>query len=123
MFMSSKKIIGNYGEKLALNYLVKNGYNILDTHFYGRFGEIDIIAAKDGRIHFIEVKSRTTDYCGSPEEGLTRTKISRVLKTCSYYIYMKRLETDNYQVDSIAVKIDKENKKAVIRHYKGIQRE
>lgn len=119
--MSSRKIIGNYGERLALNYLVKNGYNILETHFYGRFGEIDIIAAKDRRIHFIEVKSRTTDYCGSPEEGLTRMKIKRVFKTCAHYIYTKKLETDNYQVDLIAIKIDKGNKKAVVRHYRGIQ--
>ncbi|MFH0856523.1 MAG: YraN family protein [bacterium] len=119
--MSSKKIIGNYGEKLALKYLVKNGYNILETHFFGRFGEIDIIATKDGKIHFIEVKSRTTDFCGSPEEGMTATKIKRVFKTCSLYIYKKKLQTDNYQVDLIAIKIDKDSKKALIRHYKGIQ--
>ncbi len=119
--MSLKKVIGNYGEKLALTYLIKNGYNILDTHFFGRFGEIDIVAAKKGKLHFIEVKSRTSDYCGSPEEGLTPTKIRRVFKTCAHYIYKNKVQSDNYQVDLITVKINKDDKKAIIRHYKGIQ--
>ncbi|MFH1030538.1 MAG: YraN family protein [bacterium] len=119
--MSLRKAIGNYGEKLAIDYLLRNGYNILDTHFSGRFGEVDIVAAKEGKIHFVEVKSRTNDYSGSPEEGLTWTKIKKIKMTCKHYIYKNKIQTDNYQLDLLAIQIDKFNKKVKIRHYKGIQ--
>lgn len=119
--MSIRKIIGNYGEDLALKYLLRNGFNILDTNFSSRFGEIDIIAAKMGKIHFVEVKTRTGNYCGSPEEGLTRHKIAKILKTCQNYIYCKKIDTDNYQLDLIAIEIDKKEKRAKIKHYKAIQ--
>lgn len=119
--MSLRKLIGNYGEKLAMNYLVRNGYNILGTHFSGRFGEIDIVASKLGTIHFVEVKSRTSNYSGSPEEGLTWAKVKKLEMTCKHYIYKKKIQTDNYQLDLMAIEIDKLNRKAKIRHYKGIQ--
>ncbi|OGF21850.1 hypothetical protein A2Y83_01730 [Candidatus Falkowbacteria bacterium RBG_13_39_14] len=119
--MSLRKIIGNYGEKLAMNYLLRNGYNILGSHFSGRFGEIDIIAAKDGKISFVEVKTRTNLYSGSPEDGLTRAKIKKLDMTCRHYIYKNKIQTDNYQLDLIAIEIDKFVGKAKIRHYKGIQ--
>jgi len=119
--MSLRKIIGNYGENLALKYLIKNNYNILDTHFSGRFGEIDIVALKDRKIHFIEVKTRTNNYSGSPEDGLTNVKINRLLQTCKTYIFKKKIETDNYQLDLIAIEIHKLEKMALIRHYKAVQ--
>ncbi|MFH0854011.1 MAG: YraN family protein [bacterium] len=119
--MSLRKIVGDYGEKLAINYLIRKGYNILDFHFSGRFGEIDIVAVKNMKIHFVEVKSRTNNYFGSPEEGLTWAKIKKLEMTCKHYIYKNKIQTDNYQLDLIAIEIDKLNRKVKIRHYKGIQ--
>lgn len=119
--MSFKKTVGDYGEKFALKYLIKKGFNILDTHFSGRFGELDIVAAKDGRIHFIEVKTRIDNRFGLPEEALTRTKLERFFKTCVHYLYLKKLNTDNYQLDLIAIEIYKSLKKVKLKHYKAIQ--
>ncbi|NLC28589.1 MAG: YraN family protein, partial [Campylobacteraceae bacterium] len=49
--------IGNLGEKRARDYLLSCGLEILDSNFYSRFGEIDIIAKSKEGIHFVEVKS------------------------------------------------------------------
>lgn len=121
--MSLKKTIGNYGESLAIRYLLVKGYNILDNHFSSRFGEIDIIAQKEGRIHFIEVKTRTSDYFGLPEEAMTKMKIKKLLITSRNYIYKKKIDTDNYQLDLIAIKIKRQDKKIRIKHYQALQME
>jgi len=119
--MTWKKQIGDYGEKLAMQYLVNHGYNILDTHFSGRFGEIDIIASKEGKIHFVEVKTRTHNDSGFPEEALTKSKIVKLFKTARRYIYVKRIESDNYQLDLVAIELNKITKIAKIRHHQAIQ--
>lgn len=121
--MSLKKTIGNYGELVAIKYLLGKGYNILDNHFSSRFGEIDIIAQKGGRIHFIEVKTRTSDYFGLPEEVMTKMKIKKLLITSRSYIYKKKIDTDNYQLDLIAIKIKRQDKKIRIKHYQALQLE
>ncbi|HDN84600.1 MAG TPA: YraN family protein, partial [Candidatus Aerophobetes bacterium] len=51
------KEIGKRGEKLAISYLKKRGYRILDKNFRCKIGEIDIVAENDGQIVFVEVKT------------------------------------------------------------------
>ena len=56
-FTSKMQITGELGEKICSAYLSKKGFNILERNYTKKYGEIDIIAQKDGVIHFIEVKS------------------------------------------------------------------
>ena len=66
---------GNIGEALAYNYLLKNGYKILETNYKTSIGEIDIIATNDeNRIIFIEVKRRETAKFGYPREAVNYKK-------------------------------------------------
>ena len=58
-FTSPKQKIGSIGERFAEMFLVKHGFMIIELNFSCRFGEIDIVTKKNGRIHFIEVKSVT----------------------------------------------------------------
>lgn len=88
---ASKKAIGALGEKLALNYLKKQGYRIIQTNFKCGFGEIDIIAYHKKTISFIEVKARSTDQFGRPEEAVTRAKQQRQKRIAQYYIYKKKI--------------------------------
>ena len=60
-----RKELGNLGEKIALNYLQKENYRILERNFYCRQGEIDIIAQKQKEIVFVEVKTRTNNSFGN----------------------------------------------------------
>ena len=75
--MHYNKTIGKYGETIAADYLINNGYKILDRNFQTRYGEVDIIGVKDDLIIFFEVKSRYTNSFGTPLESVTCHKKER----------------------------------------------
>ena len=62
---------GTWGEAEVANYLRRRGYTLLAHGFHCRFGEIDLIARKDGVLCFVEVKTRTNLSCGLPREYVT----------------------------------------------------
>ncbi len=82
------KQIGDFGETIAVKYLLKNGYKILRRNFKLKFGEIDIIAKKDGCIVFTEVKTRRSSRFGEPSEYVDYRKQMRIKKTASCYADM-----------------------------------
>jgi len=99
--MSRKK--GDVAEQRACEYLVDNGFLIITQNFYSRFGEIDIVASKDGVLHFVEVKSGE-DY-EKAVQNITRTKLSRLIKTGSVYMKKNALDVE-FEYDAIIVTSD-----------------
>ena len=92
--------IGSYTEQIAIKWLMKQGCQILDCNVYSKFGEIDIVAKKDGILHFIEVKSGTTF---EPIYNITPTKLTKLIRTIQ--VYLKRYKLDMpYQLDALIVK-------------------
>jgi len=87
--MPDNRSLGNFGELRACDYLIKTGYEILDKNFRCRYGEIDIIAKTGDAITFIEVKTRTNELFGLPEESIDIHKIKRIKKASNYYIQQK----------------------------------
>ena len=77
---------GDMGEEFAAKYLEKNGYKIVDRNFKCRFGEIDIIAVKDGYIVFAEVKTRAKNALVSGEESVDYFKQRRLISAAKYYL-------------------------------------
>jgi putative endonuclease len=91
---------GNIAEEKGAEYLLQNGFRVIERNFYSRFGEIDIIAIKDDVLHFIEVKS-ALDY-EAAINNITKTKLSRIIKTT--HIYMKKNSLDiDFSIDAIIV--------------------
>lgn len=80
---------GAVGEVLAARFLRDNGYEILAGNYRSRFGEVDIIAADDEYIVFVEVKSRAENSYYLPREAVTAEKQRRIIKTALYYIAHK----------------------------------
>ncbi len=66
--------VGRRGEELARALLKKRGYKVLETNVRGYYGEIDIVARKDNCHVFVEVRTRTGDDFGTPEESITERK-------------------------------------------------
>ena len=118
--MYYKLRIGDYGQKLAVDFLTKRKYRILSEKFFTKDGEIDVIAEQAGQLIFIEVKTRLSDKFGLPEEAVDRQKKEKMQQAGLNYLADKQVNNDNYRFDCIAIEIDKKNKKAVIRHHKGI---
>lgn len=78
---------GEAGEALAVDYLTGKGFVILHKNWRYRHWEIDIIALKEGVLHFIEVKTRTTDFRGFPEESVTKSKIQYLISAGEEYLF------------------------------------
>ncbi len=111
LFEKEQSNIGKLGEKVALLYLKKNQYKIIQSNFYNRkgkrLGEIDIIAQKNNKIIFIEVKSRLIknafNFYILPEENINVNKIHRLQKIIHYYLFQTQQENIPWQLDAISV--------------------
>lgn len=103
--MAKHNELGEWGEQLAQNHLKEKGYAILETNW--RLGklEADIIAYKDGEIVFVEVKTRSSDRYGEPQEFVDMRKGRAYLKLANAYIQQHhRQETCRLDVIAILVK-------------------
>ena len=85
-----KSIIGKLGEDRAKEYLTQNGYKILECNYFCRFGEIDIVAMDKNCLVFIEVKTRTNNKYGNPENAVNYWKKRHMELTARNYIDHKR---------------------------------
>jgi len=74
------------GEERAQNFLKKSGVRILNTNFKCKLGEIDIIAADNNTLLFIEVKYRKSDKFGDPSETVTYHKQKKIILTAQLYL-------------------------------------
>ena len=111
------KTIGNQGEKLAQEYLLKKGYKILETNKrFSRYCEIDIIAQDKETLVFCEVKTRRTTICGSPFEAITKTKYQNIKKGIFFYL-QEFPKFKKFRVDAIAIVLEP---KIDIKHLKNV---
>lgn len=134
--------LGKIGEDLVEMFLVKRGYTILDRNFRRRWGELDVVARKKGKVHFIEVKSltgivpkqphdvthetsreRAHAYIRSgirkdrfrPEDNMTRQKVLRLGRIIQTYLNVKYVSSETpWQFDVAAVIVDEEGRRATI---------
>lgn len=122
VMITPKRKTGDLGEKIARKYLKKNGYKILDRNYQKKWGEIDIIARKDGAIIFIEVKTMETgSRYGLPEEKVDYWKTEKLLRTAELYLIEKNYPEDSpWQIDLISVELNWLKRKANLRHLKEI---
>ncbi len=118
--MISTKKKGDKWEIIAIEYLQKKWYHMLDTNFkFGRFWEIDLICKRDNLTIFIEVKYRTNTKFWEPEESLTRWKLSKCRKTVEYYCKKNNVDFEEIRFDAIAILKQEASHK--LTHYKNIE--
>jgi putative endonuclease len=105
--MTNTKIkLGATGEALAVNYLKRSGYKIIEQNFRVRAGEIDIIAEQDGTLVFVEVKTRTDTRFGSPLESITASKKNHLSKVALEYMSRHDCHERPARFDVIGVQLD-----------------
>ncbi len=101
-----KQKFGNLGEELACTYLENKQFEILARNYRSKFGEIDVVALRKGTLHFIEVKTRSTDRFGKPAEAVDREKMSKILRLAQVFIKENKFEYYRYSFDVIEVKLN-----------------
>ena len=117
--MFFNKRLGDIGESLAVDYLKNKNYEIIQTNYKNKIGEIDIIAKDNDIFVFIEVKTRSSLAFGLPKEAITRNKIYKIKNTAiSYLKYKKLLDKVRVRFDCIEVLGD--NLDSEINHIKNI---
>ena len=110
--------IGKLGEDLAVKYLEKNGYKVIERNFECRQGEIDIISIYKDELIFIEVKTRTNTKYGKPVDAVDLKKQKHLIKAVEYYLYSRHLENEFVRIDVIEIYIGKDE--CHINHLKQV---
>ena len=101
----TNKDTGNKGEELAVQALEERGFNILERNWHFKYWEVDIIASRENRLHFVEVKTRTNQKFGYPEESITRDKMQS-LKNAAEAYQEKHPEWKYIQFDVAAITLN-----------------
>ena len=138
---TKKRKIGDVGENIACRFLMKRGFEIIEQNYNKKWGEIDIIAKKGEKLHFVEVKSvtreslahvssETDDY--RPEDNLHPWKLKRLSRVIQTYLLSydqvshlsarsqaKEDETD-WQFDVIVVYLDIKSLQAKVNYMEDI---
>lgn len=107
-----KKLLGNYGEALALRAYQAAGYTLLEKQYRCSLGEIDLIFRKDNLLFFVEVRTKTSSAFGTAEESITPQKSKRIRRVSEYYMIHKGMTHLQPQYDLVTIRIDKGKKKA-----------
>ena len=87
--MAHHNEIGRIGEMVAARHLIQQGYSLLERDYRVGHKDIDIVAFKDGVTVFVEVKTRSSDRFGPPEEAVDREKIRFLVSAANVYIQRK----------------------------------
>ncbi|MBX4210868.1 YraN family protein [Candidatus Parcubacteria bacterium] len=120
---SHNKEVGRVGEDTACQFLMKQGYSIVDRNYLKKWGEIDIVAKKQGIMHFVEVKTvsreitpdfdpKNSEY--RPEGNVHPWKLQRMSRVIQTYILDKKIEDLDWTFDVVAVYLDLQKKIAKV---------
>ena len=99
--MKHNQRIGKWREDTAADYLAERGYEIVTRNARTPYGEIDIVAKQGDVMIFVEVKTRTSNKMGLPEESITPRKREHMLAAAEHY--SAENEIDHWQIDVIAI--------------------
>lgn len=111
--MATHNELGKIGEELAVNHLKELDYQIIETNWRYLKAEIDIIAIKDNWLVVIEVKTRTTDFFGTPEAFITTAKKRLLIKAADAYVQNNNIDLE---VRFDVVGIIKNNHQTELKH-------
>lgn len=143
VFSSKSQKIGELGEDVACKYLEKHGFLIKERNYTKKWGEIDIIAIKEEKLYFIEVKSVSCDLENSskdgesvthvtmhgvphqytqfkPEENMHPWKIKRLSRTVGTYLIHNRIGNRPWQFDLLVVYLDMNKRLARVKVIENI---
>lgn len=108
--MAEHNELGEIGEQLAIDYLLGNGYKICERNYRYLKAEVDIIALKENTLIAVEVKTRTSNYFGNPEDFVTKKKIQLLVSAIDHYVIQRDLDV-NVRFDIIAITLEKNTHK------------
>ena len=119
MKLNTSHLLARTGEQLAEDYFRRHQYDILDRNYRCSFGEIDLIVEKNGCLVFVEVKTRSSEAVGSPEEAVHLYKQKKLYKTAQFYLKEKNISEMDMRFDVISILLRKEEKSTTFQHFEN----
>lgn len=102
----TRKVLGARGEDLAVKYLKKKGYKVIERNYRCQWGEIDLVAREGDTLVFVEIKSRSSSGFGLPQDAVGRFKQEKLIQVAQAYMAEHRLqETIPARFDVVAVQL------------------
>ena len=89
-----QKDLGDFGERMAAEFLVRQGYEVLEHNLRVPGGELDLIVEKDTVLVFVEVKTRSNTHFGQPAEAVDRRKQEHMRRAAAYYLMLYPAEKE-----------------------------
>jgi len=115
-YQQKRRRLGQRGEEIACEFLVKHEMKILDRNWRCSYGEADVIALDGRTLVFCEVKTRTGTKFGNPAEAVTFKKRERYHKLVNVYRSRNAIKHNSIRFDVISIFVDETNRKARL-HY------
>lgn len=100
--MAQHNELGEKGEQLAVDFLLQNGYQIMERNYRFQKAEVDIIAKQKDTLAIVEVKTRSTIDFGNPQDFLKPKQIQRIVKAVDQYVTTNKLDVE-VRFDIIAI--------------------
>jgi len=101
-----RREVGIVGERIAQDFLEKNGYKIVETNYRCPEGEIDVIARQKDLLIFVEVRTRRGTGTGTPEESITPLKKKRLTAVAEHYGQHRESLPQAWRIDVIAIQME-----------------
>ena len=117
--MKKTKEIGKLGEAIAREFLENKGYDIIEQNYQNRYAEIDLIAKKNSFLIFVEVRTKTSERFGTPEETLNKRKLEKVRRNAQAYAARVHWQ-GMYRIDAVCIVLDKKGNVQRLEHYEDI---
>lgn len=97
------KRIGDRGEEIALRYLLRKGYSLVERNYRTRYGELDLILRHENTLVFVEVKLRRGKTFGDPLEAVTERKQATIRAIAEQYLAEKEPEFEEARFDVVGI--------------------
>jgi putative endonuclease len=130
IFTSKNQKIGEFGEDVSCDFLLKEGFSILERNYTKKWGEIDIVGEKDGKLYFFEVKSVSRENLDNvlhetdgyrPEDNMHPWKVKRLSRTIQTYLLERKVpENMDWQFDCLAVYLNMEKRIAKVKRIENV---
>lgn len=131
----SRQALGRWGETLAAEYLIENGYTIVERNARTPYGEIDLVARQDEEVSpdevgvegrssgyatiFVEVKTRSSRSFGLPEEAVTSRKQAHMLAAAQAYMQQHPEVVGSWRIDVIAIQRYDPSRPPTVLHFEN----
>ena len=115
----NKAETGLTGETIAKNFLQKKGYTIIKQNFRTRYSEMDLIVKKRDILVFVEVRTKTNEHFGSPEETINKNKINRLIRSAEAYAACNKY-SGKMRIDAVCIVLNPDSSPKRITHYESI---